>query len=63
MNRVAGLLPHLSEMLRRDAAGEPPLFPPADPLQYARFVEQLPQLQRVIEQYREGASQLAPVRN
>ena len=38
MNRVAQLLPHLPEMLRRDAAGEPPLFPPADPLQYARFV-------------------------
>jgi aspartate beta-hydroxylase len=38
MNRVAQLLPHLPEMLRRDAAGEPPLFPPDDPLQYARFV-------------------------
>jgi aspartate beta-hydroxylase len=25
-------------MLRRDAAGEPPLFPPEDPLQYARFL-------------------------
>ena len=37
MNRVAQLLPHLPEMLRRDAAGEPPLFPPEDPLQYARF--------------------------
>ncbi len=38
MNRVTKLLEHLPELLRRDAAGEPPLFPPADPLQYARFL-------------------------
>jgi aspartate beta-hydroxylase len=38
MNRVTKLLDHLPELLRRDAAGEPPLFPPADPLQYARFL-------------------------
>lgn len=38
MNRVTKLLEHLPEMLRRDAAGEPPLFPPADPMQYARFL-------------------------
>jgi aspartate beta-hydroxylase len=38
MNRVTKLLQHLPEMLRRDAAGEPPLFPPADPLQYPRFL-------------------------
>lgn len=38
MNRVTRLREHLPEMLRRDAAGEPPLFPPADPLQYARFL-------------------------
>jgi aspartate beta-hydroxylase len=37
-NRVAKLLANLPEVLRRDAAGEPPLFPPADPLQYARFL-------------------------
>jgi aspartyl/asparaginyl beta-hydroxylase (cupin superfamily) len=38
MNRVAKLLQHLPELLRRDAAGEPPLFLPHDPLQYARFL-------------------------
>jgi aspartyl/asparaginyl beta-hydroxylase (cupin superfamily) len=38
MDRLAKVLEHLPEMLRRDAAGEPPLFPPDDPLQYARFV-------------------------
>lgn len=38
MNRVTKLVDHLPELLRRDAAGEPPLFPPADPLQYARFL-------------------------
>lgn len=38
MNRVTKLFEHLPEMLRRDAAGEPPLFPPLDPLQYARFL-------------------------
>jgi aspartyl/asparaginyl beta-hydroxylase (cupin superfamily) len=38
MNRVTKLVEHLPEILRRDGAGEPPLFPPADPLQYARFV-------------------------
>ena len=38
MNRIAKLLANLPELLRRDAAGEPPLFPPADPLQYARFL-------------------------
>jgi aspartate beta-hydroxylase len=38
MDRVSKLLAHLPELLRRDAAGEPPLFPPADPLQYARFL-------------------------
>ena len=38
MNRVIRLAEHLPEMLRRDAAGEPPLFPPLDPLQYARFL-------------------------
>jgi aspartate beta-hydroxylase len=38
MNRVTKLLEHLPELLRRDAAGEPPLFPPDDPLQYARFL-------------------------
>ena len=38
MNRVTKLLDQLPEMLRRDAAGEPPLVPPADPLQYARFL-------------------------
>ena len=38
MDRLAKVLEHLPEMLRRDAAGEPPLFPPEDPLQYARFV-------------------------
>lgn len=42
MNRVTELRAHLPEMLRRDAAGEPPLFPPSDPLQYARF--QIPNL-------------------
>jgi aspartyl/asparaginyl beta-hydroxylase (cupin superfamily) len=38
MNRVTKLLDQLPEMLRRDAAGEPPLVAPDDPLQYARFV-------------------------
>ncbi len=38
MNRVMKLREHLPEMLRRDAAGEPKLFPPLDPLQYARFL-------------------------
>lgn len=38
MSRVTKLLDNLPEMLRRDAMGEPPLFPPADPLQYARFL-------------------------
>jgi aspartate beta-hydroxylase len=38
MDRVAKLLAHLPELLRRDAAGEPPLFPPADPLQRPRFL-------------------------
>jgi aspartyl/asparaginyl beta-hydroxylase (cupin superfamily) len=38
MNRVAKLFEHLPEVLRRDAAGEPPLFPPEDPLQYARYL-------------------------
>src|SRR5438046_2589336 len=28
---------HLPEVLARDQRGEPPLFPPADPLQYPRF--------------------------
>ena len=37
MSRIAKLLDHLPELLRRDAAGEPPLFPPADPLQRPRF--------------------------
>lgn len=37
-NRLTKLLENLPELLRRDAAGEPPLFPPADPLQYARFL-------------------------
>ena len=38
MNRVTKLLEYLPELLRRDAAGEPPLFPPDDPLQYPRFL-------------------------
>src|SRR5687767_1826542 len=38
MNRVQKLLANLPELLRRDAAGEPPLWPPVDPLQYARFL-------------------------
>jgi aspartate beta-hydroxylase len=38
MNRVAKLLDNLPELLRRDAAGEPPLFPPIDPLQYPRYL-------------------------
>jgi aspartyl/asparaginyl beta-hydroxylase (cupin superfamily) len=37
VSRIAKLLDHLPELLRRDAAGEPPLFPPADPLQRPRF--------------------------
>jgi aspartate beta-hydroxylase len=37
-NRVIEMMQHLPEMLRRDAAGEAPLFPPLDPLQYARFL-------------------------
>ena len=31
------LLENLPEVLRRDEAGEPPLFPPDDPLQRPRF--------------------------
>src|SRR5262245_15673342 len=38
MNRVTKLLDDLHEMLGRHAAGEPPLVPPEDPLQYARFL-------------------------
>jgi aspartyl/asparaginyl beta-hydroxylase (cupin superfamily) len=38
MNRVQKLIANLPELLRRDAAGEPPLWPPVDPLQYARFL-------------------------
>jgi aspartyl/asparaginyl beta-hydroxylase (cupin superfamily) len=37
MNRVMKLFEHLPEMLRRDQEGEPPLFPPQDPLQRPRF--------------------------
>jgi len=37
VSRIGKLLQHLPEMLRRDAAGEPSLFPPADPLQRPRF--------------------------
>src|SRR5262245_35630982 len=37
MNRVMQLLEHLPEVLRRDAAGEPPLFPSEEPLQRPRF--------------------------
>src|SRR3954468_14880289 len=36
-NRVVELFAHLPEMLRRDQAGEPPLFAPEDPLQRPRF--------------------------
>jgi aspartate beta-hydroxylase len=42
MNRVMKLLSHMPELLRRDANGEPPLFPAQDPLQYPRFF--LPEL-------------------
>ena len=38
MNRLTKLLQNLPELLRRDAAGEPSLWPPKDPLQYARFL-------------------------
>lgn len=38
MNRLTKLLQNLPELLRRDAAGEPSLWPPQDPLQYARFL-------------------------
>ena len=34
MNRVMKLIERLPEVLERDQRGEPPLFPPADPLQY-----------------------------
>jgi aspartyl/asparaginyl beta-hydroxylase (cupin superfamily) len=37
MNRLLKLFEHLPEVLRRDQAGEPPLFPPADPAQRPRF--------------------------
>jgi aspartyl/asparaginyl beta-hydroxylase (cupin superfamily) len=37
MNRVMKLFERLPEVLERDQKGEPPLFPPADPLQYPRF--------------------------
>src|SRR4051812_14018291 len=36
--RIAKLLENLPELLRRDAAGEPPLFPPVHPLQKPRFL-------------------------
>jgi aspartate beta-hydroxylase len=36
-NRVLKLLENLPELLRRDERGEPPLFPPEDPLQRPRF--------------------------
>jgi aspartate beta-hydroxylase len=63
MDRIAKLLEHLPEMLRRDAAGEPPLFPPADPLQRPRFYipdltaqpwhdpKTLPWMQRFVDAY------------
>jgi aspartyl/asparaginyl beta-hydroxylase (cupin superfamily) len=38
VNRIAKLVANLPELLRRDAAGEPPLFPPADPLQRPRYL-------------------------
>ena len=37
MNRLMKLFEHLPEVLRRDQAGEPTLFPPADPAQRPRF--------------------------
>lgn len=38
MDRLTKLRENLPEMLRRVGAGEPPLFPPADPLQYPKFL-------------------------
>jgi aspartyl/asparaginyl beta-hydroxylase (cupin superfamily) len=37
MKRLMKLFENLPEVLRRDQAGEPPLFPPEDPLQRPRF--------------------------